>query len=622
LIGKAEQAPAPAPLYDDRSTRRLVLFAGTLIVIAVAAIGFLVYAIAERAVLDKLQQRDLPLLLDFVHEKVDARISKAEEISLYMADDPANLEWVEGGERDERLGGYAADKLQMLAERHGYTNSFIVSAVTHHYWTEKGQIIDTLSEADPDDSWFFDTIRQGEKLSTQVDYNEQRQGTFVFVNALMGDAGDPIGVAGVGFGLEDLSDYLRSSKYGGTGSIWLVSGSGEIVLSDDPAEHGLQLEDAVPDAIAAGIRAMRDGDTLSLAYEGGKRGSSATDLIGRPLRHAGMKLVVLMPRSFSVSILDSMKWNVVFAVVVSVLSFVLLFAFVSRRLANPYRRALELNRHLETLVSERTQQLQERNAAIMDSIDYAKRIQESLLLPAEAALQRAMREHFALWKPRDTVGGDFYWCKALPGGGTIVAVGDCTGHGVPGAMMTMLAVSLLERIVDQDKLADSADIVSRLHRLMQAMLHQEAGDRGSESGRGRGASDDGLDIGVCVVKDGRLQYTGAGVSLYRSAGGDAVTFAGDRRSVGYRRTPADYPFSQHGLELADGMTYYLTTDGFIDQNGGERGFSFGKSKLLALIGQQAGRPLEEQRAVFAAEFDTYRGEEPQRDDVTLVAFRP
>ncbi len=601
--------------FDDRSTRRVILFAGTLIVVAVAVIGFLVYAIAERAVLDKLKNRDLPLLLDLVNEKVESQISRAEHISLFLADDPTMLEWVIGEERDERLHAYAMDKLQRLTEAHGYTNSFIVSAITRHYWTETGQIIDTVSEDDPDDDWFFDTLVMDSKVSVQVDYNEERQGTFVFVDALMGPMSDPVGVAGVGFSLEDLSDYLRSSKYGGTGSIWLVSSDGEIVLSDDPAEHGLQLEAAVPESIAAGIRAMRPGETLALAYEDSEQDSSMTDLIGQPLDHAGMRLVVLMPRSYSVSILESMKWNAVFAVVVSVLSFVLLFLFISRRLANPYRRALQLNQHLESLVQERTQQLQEKNIAIMDSIDYAKRIQESLL-PSEALMREACSEHMVIWKPRDVVGGDFYWSRALPGGGHVIAVGDCTGHGVPGAMMTMLAVSLLERIIDQDKVDDSAAIVSRLHRLMQELLHQQ--------GEGRGVVDDGLDIGVCVVKEGTVHFTGAGISLYCSTGDSVKLVAGDRRSVGYRRTPQDYPFARHAIEAAGSASdtiFYMTTDGFIDQNGGERSYSFGKTRLQALIEQQAGRPLADQQAAFEAELAQYQGEEPQRDDITLLAFR-
>lgn len=601
--------------YDDRSTRRVILFAGTLIVVAVAVIGFLVYAIAERAVLDKLKNRDLPMLLDLVNGKVESQISKADQISLFLADDPSMLEWVIGEERDDRLHAYALDKLKRLTEAHGYTNSFIVSAITRHYWTETGQIIDTVSEDDPDDSWFFDTLGLNEKVSVMVDYNEERQGTFVFVNALMGPIADPVGVAGVGFSLEELSDYLRASKYGGTGSIWLVSSDGEIVLSDDPAEHGLRLDAAVPESIAAGIRTMRQGETMALTYKNGAQDSSKIDLIGQPLDHAGMRLVVLMPRSYSVSILESMKWNAVFAVVVSVLSFVLLFLFISRRLANPYRRALELNQHLETLVQERTRQLQEKNIAIMDSIDYAKRIQESLL-PSEALLREACREHVVIWKPRDVVGGDFYWSKALPGGGYVIAVGDCTGHGVPGAMMTMLAVSLLERIVDQDKVDDSAAIVSRLHRLVRMMLDQQ--------GEGRSVVDDGLDIGVCVVKEGIVQFTGAGISLVCSAGGSVKPVAGDRRSVGYRRTPEDYAFTRHTVDAAGSAAdaiFYLTTDGFIDQNGGERGYSFGKTKLQALIEQQTGRPLAEQQAAFEAELARYQGAEPQRDDITLLAFR-
>ena len=180
-------------------------------------------------------------------------------------------------------------------------------------------------------------------------------------------------------------------------------------------------------------------------------------------------------------------------------------------------------------------------------------------------------------------------------------------------MMTMLAVSLLDRIADQEKAAPPEAIVSRLHRLVRSTLQREGGS---------GATDDGLDIGICLVKDGTVEFAGAGSSLYRHAQGETLLVKGDRRSVGYRRTPADYRFARHTLELAPDETLYMTTDGFLDQNGGDRDYSFGRTRWIDLIARCGRLPLAEQREAVEAELRAYQRGEAQRDDILVLAFRP
>jgi hypothetical protein len=237
-------------------------------------------------------------------------------------------------------------------------------------------------------------------------------------------------------------------------------------------------------------------------------------------------------------------------------------------------------------------------------------LQESVL-PKQQQLEVLFNEHFVIWRPRDVVGGDFYWSKQL-GDRKLVAVGDCTGHGVPGAFMTLLAVSALNRIADSGEVEDPAAILGRLNRLMKETLGQEETDEGT--------TDDGLDIGICSIETDSVIFAGAACSLHRVDDSGLQTWKGDRKSVGYRKTPGDYLYTNLTMPIGEAR-YYMTTDGFFDQNGGERDYSFGKKRFAEMIVRYGNLSLAEQKASFLRELEAYMGDERQRDDITVLSFR-
>lgn len=576
--------------------------------VSILLIGFLVYNFTEKSAVDKLKHKDLPLLAELISGKIESRITRAEEISVYLSNNPQILSWVADKEKDDQLKAYAMQRIQSLTHDFDYNNSFIVSALTHHYWSEEGRIIDTVSKEDPDDTWFFETLGSGNKVSVNVDYNAERKNTFVFVNALMGEVNQPVGVTGVGLSLSNLSEYMRTMKNDEQNSVWLIDKQGEIDLSDRLEQNGKSIAEILPSDIVKEVMSGTGEQTLVLEYT--DRSGSLTDLISRPMKFADMRLVVQSPRKVTVAYLSTIKWNTILAVIVSILSIGFFFLYVSRKLADPYQRSLQLNQHLEGLVADRTKELQDRNEAILDSIQYARRIQVSLL-PAEAYFKEAFRDFFVIWKPRDIVGGDFYWIKKTEKG-LITAVGDCTGHGVPGALMTMLAIAQLDRIVEQDKTLNPSELLQQLHQSVRKILQQEQG----------GVSDDGLDLGLCYIEDGRVKFAGAAISLYIKSKEELQVVRGNRRSIGYRRTPQDYEFTQYEWDADDDTVFYLSTDGYFDQNGCEKGYSFGKKRFISLIQEVSGKPLFEQKDLFTDQLIRYMGDEPQRDDVTVLAFRP
>jgi len=256
--------------------------------------------------------------------------------------------------------------------------------------------------------------------------------------------------------------------------------------------------------------------------------------------------------------------------------------------------------------------LEESNRNIVNSIRYANMIQ-SILLPQRAELERAMAFALPLYRPRDIVGGDMLFFRPRPHG-FVLAVIDCTGHGVPGALMTMTVNPVLESILAQDTTADPAVILGELNRQMRAVLHRDLEDR----------IDNGLDIGLCLVTEQRLSFAGARVDLLLANphGAEVQLVRGDRMTLGYRRTSATYAFTRHDFAPAPATVYGMLTDGVLDQPGGVNGIPFGRARTQALFQEIASLPTNQREAHLLAQLHAYQGEYPQRDDITILAFTP
>jgi serine phosphatase RsbU (regulator of sigma subunit) len=593
----------------DRSVYKVVILASVLIVFSMLLTGTLGYYFTENGVVDKLKKQDLGTIARSIAGQLDGRIERAKETAVILADDPLIREWVEGGEKDTGLQDYAVQKLRYLHQGFDYSNSFLVSGTTNHYWSEAGTVIDTVSTSDPDDSWFFTTMKSGVKVTVDIDYNEVRQDTFAFINAIMGDPARPAAVAGIGMSLQELSREFQTYKYGDGSNVWLVNREGEVLLSDQLEHNGRNLGDQVPADVWKLVQESFGGEARVAEIK--SREGELTDLISYPLRSTDLRLLVLIKRSETVSFLDTIKQNTIIAIVISIISVVVMFYFISNRLANPYKRALQLNQELEQAVAGRTRELAVRNEEIMDSIGYAKRIQETML-PSPEQMSRLLAGIEVLWKPKDVVGGDFYWVRPYKEG-CLVGVGDCTGHGVPGAFMTLLAVSKLDRIIERDGELTPGGILEELNRMLKATLGQEERN---------GNTDDGLDLGLCYVSKEKLVYAGAGCPLFVHRNGEISTLDGDKKSIGYRRTSSDFCYRNQELEMTEGDVCYMATDGLFDQNGGAKDYSFGKSRFLEWLSCHGQASLAEQGALLRQELETFQGESAQRDDITWLAFRP
>jgi sigma-B regulation protein RsbU (phosphoserine phosphatase) len=259
-----------------------------------------------------------------------------------------------------------------------------------------------------------------------------------------------------------------------------------------------------------------------------------------------------------------------------------------------------------------------KNRQIMQSIDYASVIQRAMLRTSQETLQSELADATILWEPRDTVGGDFFYCVKFDNG-IFIAIADCTGHGVPGAFMTLISSSWLAQALERDGPADPAQLLGTLNRKVKQSLGQIGSHVPGEQ------SDDGLDALFLWFnqRDQTLTYAGARIPLHvLKADAQIVgSHETDRMGVGYVGTPIEHRWQNRNIRLVAGDLIYATTDGLTDQIGGARNIAFGKRRLRELIATHRSQPIGRQVESLMHAHREYQGRHRRRDDLTFFALR-
>lgn len=253
--------------------------------------------------------------------------------------------------------------------------------------------------------------------------------------------------------------------------------------------------------------------------------------------------------------------------------------------------------------------LEHRNVEIIDSIKYAQRIQQALLKDEEH-ISKHLPPHFILYKPKDIVSGDFYWVlEKTPH--LYIAVADCTGHGVPGAFLTMLGTSYLNEITSRDDLPSPAQILDEL----RIKFVKELG--------GDGETKDGMDISMIQIncKTFEILWAGANNPLWviKKGTSEIHEIKGDKQPIGLTHSPV--LFTNHSLQLQQGDSVFLFTDGFADQFGGPKGKKFKYKQLKELLVSNSNLSLEKQKQKLEKTFVEWSGELEQVDDVCIIGIK-
>lgn len=288
------------------------------------------------------------------------------------------------------------------------------------------------------------------------------------------------------------------------------------------------------------------------------------------------------------------------------------------------------NEDLEKKVVERTEEItaaklvvEQQKEEIVDSIRYAERIQKSLL-PSEGEITRLFEENFVLFKPRDIVSGDFYWFgetrpnRQWKEGAPmrLFAAVDCTGHGVPGALMSILGHNGLEQCIHATEVNSPGTALRHINNeIIRTLQHEKhIGDT---------AVRDGMDMVLCAYDPAarQLHFAGSKNNIYIYRGSDFIEIKGDRTSIGADWMETAACFTDHVIDILPGDRVYAFTDGYPDQFGGERNKKLKSRPLLDIIAQFAEMGMEEQKLLLSRTFELWRGENEQIDDVCLLGIK-
>ncbi len=265
-----------------------------------------------------------------------------------------------------------------------------------------------------------------------------------------------------------------------------------------------------------------------------------------------------------------------------------------------------------TEIVRNQEEAENKSKMVAESLKYAKRIQMTIL-PSNKILDEYFDDYFILYKPKDVVSGDFYWFAKTIDRVFIAAV-DCTGHGVPGAFMSLIGYNLLNTIVLRQNILDPGKVLSELHRQVRHALKQD--QDGSKS-------KDGMDVALLSIElyQNKFHYAGAFRPLFYVKEGEFQTIDGDKMSIGGEQLEEERNFTTHSFEYQPGDLVYIFSDGIVDQFGGPDNKKFSTKRLRTIITENLSEKMSVQRALFNLAWKDWLNDGEQTDDVTMIGIR-
>ena len=286
-----------------------------------------------------------------------------------------------------------------------------------------------------------------------------------------------------------------------------------------------------------------------------------------------------------------------------IFSFILIY-FVVSILVKSYREE-------KLITTSQRDELIYQKVQITDSIHYAKSLQTALLTD-QKILDKILPNNFIYYVPKDIVSGDFYWVKNI-NNFTVIAVADCTGHGVSGAFMSVIGISLLNEIVRRKEINKASQALEVLRYELKEILNQSDGDY---------SHNNGMDIALCVIKHKEkiMQYAGANIPLYLLRNNKLIEYKPTRNPIGL--TPIEIPFLNNEIEYEDDDMFYLFSDGYVDQFGGDNGKKFRSRIFKHMLLDIYKKPLIIQKDIINLNLKKWMGNNEQVDDILIFGFKP
>lgn len=296
----------------------------------------------------------------------------------------------------------------------------------------------------------------------------------------------------------------------------------------------------------------------------------------------------------------------------AILAFAYLLVRSQTRLLYKTRKLLKEKEQALEVIAKQKILLELRDKNMTDSLVYAQRIQEALL-PSEAFFRNYFSDSFIFFKPKDIVSGDFYWIGEK-GDKVFIIAADCTGHGVPGALMSMIGLEIINKTINDDKIESPAGILAVLNKGLEKTFSREK-NIGT-------IIRDGMDIGLCIIDKTkkRLTYSGAFFPLYLIRNNSLIEVKGDKIIIGMN--PSGTAYTEHEIDMLDEDIIYIFSDGYIDQFGGTENKKFMYRRFRHLLLMIHKFPLSDQKSILDENIRNWIGKNEQLDDMMVIGFRP
>ncbi|MCL1819854.1 MAG: SpoIIE family protein phosphatase [Oscillospiraceae bacterium] len=594
--------------------------------------GVLSHRAASNVVIDAFMEDGLRSA-ENLRENIDMVISKAQLDLAALSVAPSVKHLLLGDEASEELvEGY----IMALVEQHSIYNSITVL-------NEDGVIVASTSGStgqERADREYFQESMKGNFFISEVEISRQteRLVTFLSIPVINADDGTIIGVALTVIRLDELNDHyvVPVSLLSNHGHAMISNGSGtiighrteEIIGDDMPEETVEQLLLITEGGGKLDFEITRDG----IRYMAFAERSHYTDWFA---------VVVCPVNEFYKATNYLAVYNTILAVLLIILQACIIWLVVrgiTKALSATvkYSEAVSkgaldtsltieredevgvLAQSLRVMVGKLKTMIEEAEKTaetIMESINYASKIQKNLL-PTNSVLDEAFSDYSVIWKPRDVVGGDIYWAKNFDDG-TVLCVCDCTGHGTPGALLTMLVVSAFETAVTDKRHNDTAQILYDLDRRLAYVLHVErSGDLSMNV-------NDGCDLAVLfIAKDGSITMSAGNTNVFVCDGNEVKRYKGQSVYVGEGRLKGKDEVIVHNIPSNPDNKYYIASDGMSDQIGGDRGKQYGFKEFERIVLENHNEKQADISGKIWDAFQEHQGEQPRRDDFQLVTFKP
>ena len=295
-----------------------------------------------------------------------------------------------------------------------------------------------------------------------------------------------------------------------------------------------------------------------------------------------------------------------------IIAFVYLIVMSQTRRLISTRKLLKEKEQALELIAKQKIELELREKEITDSLIYAQRIQEALL-PSESYFRKHFESSFIFFRPKDIVSGDFYWIGEK-GDKVFVVAADCTGHGVPGALMSMIGLEIIDKTINDDNIEIPSRILAVLDKGLEKTFSREK-NIGT-------IIRDGMDVGLCVIdkKRRKVIFSGAFFPLYLIRNNSLIEIKGDKIIIGMNQEGLTY--SDHELDLMENDIFYLFSDGYVDQFGGSERKKFMYRRFRYLLLTIHNFPVNDQKSILEDNIKTWMGGNNQVDDIMVIGFRP